>query len=315
MWQTFLIWRVLNSPLPVFNPFRKLLKLKLPEYTKRQKPPPEGIRRILALFPSELFGCLAGIGTIILAIWVSLLCIVFVTPIVFIVFDSIPLIIFLTCVLFGLYLSVKITRKLGKIRNTGIYDLIGVSGYGDQRASWLIGRTIYKDMGWLKDTRIMMSNSVFILMVFFGLMAMLGIISAISTPTAAEINFFFLRTLSGLFYFTVAVYLNFVQALVIGYLIALWSMTISTDNLNRVIACVGAILGIELIIHIMAFLLLVIALPALYTQMEWDYFLTLGLLQLCGFALLHEIGVRGILRLLARRAEVPYQMWRSEVGI
>ncbi|MCU0481483.1 MAG: hypothetical protein MUE54_09755 [Anaerolineae bacterium] len=315
MWQTFLIWRVLNSPLPVFNPFRKLLKLKLPEYAKSPKLPEGRLARILALIPSELTGCIMGLGTIILVLWVSLLCIVFITPIVFVVFDAIPLLVFLICVSFGMYLSVKITRKLGKIRNTGMYDLIGVSGYGDQHASWLIGRTIYKDMGWLKDTRIMMSNSMVILVVFFGLMGMLGIISAVSTPTAAEINFFFLRTLSGLVYFTFAVYLNFVQALVIGYLMALWAITMSTDTLNRVIATVGAILGIELLIHIMAFLLLVIALPALYVQMEWDDFLTLGFLQLSGFALLHEISVRGLLRLLARRAELSYADWRAEVGI
>jgi hypothetical protein len=315
MWQTFLIWRVIHAPLPVFNPFRKLLKLKLPEYAKSFKLPEGRFTRLISLIPSELTGCLVGLGTIIMVLWGSLLCIVFITPIVFIVFDSIPLMFFLACVFFGIYLSVKITRKLGKIRNTGIYDLIGVSGYGDQQASWLIGRTIYKDMGWLKDTRIMMSNSMVILVVFFGLMGMLGVISGISTPTVAEINFFFLRTLSGLIYFTVAVYLNFVQALVIGYLMALWSITISTDTLNRVFACVGGMLSIELLIHLVAFLGLVVALPALYVQMEWDNFLTLGFLQLVGFAGLHEMGVRGMLRLLARRAELPYSDWRAEVGL
>lgn len=313
MWQTFLIWRLMNSPLPIFNPFRKLLKLNLSHLPQIKSP--SILTRILSWFPSQFLGCLVGLGVVILTVWASLLCIVFVTPIVFVFFDLLPSLIFLGCAIFGIYLSVKITRSLGRIRSAGIYDLIGVTSYGDQRSMWLIGRTIYRDMEWLRDTRIMMSNSVVILMVFLGLMTMLGLISAFTTPTVSEINFFFLQTLSGLGFFTIAVYLSFVQAMVVGYLIALWSITLTTDNLNRVIACVGVFIGVQLAIYLVSFLILILGIQTLYTQMKWDIFFTQGFLQLTGFALIHEIAIRILLRRLAHQAELPYRMWRAEVGL
>ena len=313
MWQTFLIWRLMNSPLPVFNPFRKLLKLNLPHLP--QVTPPSIITRILSWFPSQFLGCLVGLGITILTIWVSLLCIVFVTPVVFIFFDLLPAFAFVFCALLGMYLAIKITRNLGRIRSAGIYDLIGVTAYGDQRSIWLIGRMIYRDMGWLGDARIMISNSVVILMVFLGLMAMLGLISAFTTPTVSQINFFFLQTLSGLGFFILAVYLSFVQAMVLGYLIALWSISLITDNLNRVTACVGIFWGIQLVIYLLSFVILILGIPTLYTQMKWDIFFTQGFLQLAGFAFIHEIAIRLLLHRLAYRAEIPYLMWRTEVGI
>ena len=303
----------MNSPLPVFNPFRKLLKLNLPHLP--QITPPSIITRILSWFPSQFLGCLVGLGIAILTIWISLLCIVFVTPIVFLFFDLLPALTFVFCAMFGMYLALKITRSLSRIRSAGIYDLIGVTSYGNQRSMWLIGRMIYRDMGWLGDARIMISNSVVILMVFLGLMAMLGLISAFTTPTVSEINFFFLQTLSGLGFFILAVYLSFVQAMVIGYLIALWSITLITDNLNRVTACVGVFLGIQLVIYLVSFVVLILGVQTLYAKMEWDVFFSQGFFQLTGFALIHEMAIRLLLHRLAHQAEMPYQMWRSEVGI
>jgi hypothetical protein len=313
MWQTFLIWRTMNAPLPVFNPFRKLLKLKLPHSV--EKSPSSFWSRASSWLPSQLIGCLVGLGVVILTVFVSLLCIIFITPVVFLFFGSIPALMFMISISFGGYLSFKITNKLGKIRVAGIYDLIGVTAYGDQRASWLIGRTIYKDILWLKDTRIMMSNSVYILIGFLTLMSVLGTISALTTPATSTINLLFLETVMGLGFLTIAVYLSFVQAMVIGYLLALWSINLTGDGLNRLIATVGGFVGSQLVLYLIAYLILAIGLPTLYIRMKWDTFITLGLAQLIGLAILHEILVRMMLRVLARQAELPYAMWRSEIEI
>lgn len=310
MWQTFTIWRLMNAPLPVFNPFRRLLKLKL-----SRSPSSHWWERIPKWIPTQLFSCLLGFGLMIAMLWLSLVCIVVVTPLVFVFFGSLPTLMFVSCVIMGGYLALKISQALGKIRLSGIYDLIGVTSYGDQLAIWLIGRTIYKDMLWLKDTRIMMTNSIIILIGFLILMTILGFISTITAPINSAINFLFLETVLGLAFLMIAVYLSFVHAMVIGYLMGIWSIHLNTDGFNRIVGVTVGFLGLQLIIYLLAYLLLAIGLPNLYEQMRWNRFFTLGFLQLTGLAIIHDVSVRGMLRLLAYQTGLPYSVWRSEVGI
>ncbi|MCL4254966.1 MAG: hypothetical protein KJ043_14475, partial [Anaerolineae bacterium] len=290
MWQTFVIWRVMNAPLPVFNPFRRLLKLKLTH--KPSSDTPTVWQRIFNWIPTQILSCLVGLAVLIMTVWLSLLCIVLVTPFVFIFFGSLPALMFTGCVITGGYLSLKISNKLGKVRLSGIYDLIGVTSYGDQQSMWLIGRTIYKDMMWLKDTRIMMTNTILIIIGFLVLMTVLGFISSIATPATSAINLLFLQTVIGLAFLMIAVYLSFVHAMVMGYLVALWSVHITTDSLNRSISVVASFIGIQLGVYILAYLLLAIGLPNFYDTMRWDTFFTLGFLQVVGLAIIHDLSVR-----------------------
>lgn len=313
MWQTFVIWRIMNAPLPVFNPFRKLLKLKLDH--PKLSDAPKWWQRISTWIPTQILGCLIGLGVMIMTVWLSLLCIVLVTPFVFVFFTSLPAMMFTGCVILGGHLSVKISNKLGKVRLSGIYDLIGVTSYGDQQSMWLIGRTIYKDMIWLKDTRIMMTNTILIIIGFLTLMTVLGFISSVATPATSTINFLFLHTVLGLAFLMIAVYLSFVHAMVIGYLVALWSVHITTDSLNRSISVVASFIGIQLGLYILAYLVLAVGLPNFYDTMRWDTFFTLGFLQVVGLAIIQDLSVRLMLRFLARQTGIPYSDWRSEVGI
>lgn len=313
MWVTFLIWRVMNSQLPVFNPFRKLLKLKLTSLPSESSP--TFLTRMVSWLPQQLVGCLTGLAVIILTIWVSLLCIIFITPIVFVFFGSLPMLMFLVSVSFGGYLAVRITNNLGKIRSAGIYDLIGVSAYGNQRAIWLIGRTVYRDINWLRDTHMMLSNTVYIIIAFLILMAIFGFISALSTPATSTINLLFLETISGLGFLTVGIYFAFVQAMVMGYLMSMWSINLTTDRFNRMIATVGGFLGCQIVVYLIAFVVLVVGLPLFFAMQTWSTFLTLGFAQLFGLVVIHDVSVRLMLRLLARQSELPYSLWRSEIGI
>lgn len=312
MWQTFMIWRMMNAPLPVFNPFRRLLKLQFPP--KANQPHPL-IERVLSWLPSQLLSCLLGLGMIIVLIWSSLLCIVLVTPFVFVLFGSLPTLMFAFCVSLGGFLAIRISNKLSKIRTSGIYDLIGVSSYGAQAAIWLMGRTIYKDMLWLKDTRIMMSNSMIITIVFLILMSALGVVSSLTTPATNTINLLFLETVTGLVFLTIAVYLSLVHALVIGYLIALWSLGLSTDNLTRSVATVAGFIGVHLIVYISAYTLLTLGLPAFYRHMRWGTLLTLGTAQVLGLVFIYDLSVRILLRLLAQQVDLPYRQWRAELDL
>ncbi len=313
MWQTFVIWRMMNAQLPVFNPFRKLLKLKL-DHSKLSDAP-KWWQRASTWIPTQILGCLIGLGIMFMTVWLSLLCIVLVTPFVFVFFTSLPALMFTGCVVMGGYLSLKISNKLGKVRLSGIYDLIGVTSYGDQQSMWLIGRTVYKDMMWLKDTRIMMTNTILIMIGFLMLMTVLGFISSIATPATSTINFLFLQTILGLAFLLIAVYLSFVHAMVMGYLVALWSVHIITDNLSRSVSVVASFIGIQLGVYILAYVLLAISLPNVYATMRWESFFTLGFLQVVGLAIIHDVSVRLMLRFLARQTGLPYSDWRSEVGI
>jgi hypothetical protein len=313
MWVTFLIWRVMNSQLPVFNPFRKLLKLKLTSLPSESAP--KFLTRMVAWLPQQLVGCLTGLAIMILTIWVSLLCIIFITPIVFVFFGSLPMLMFLVSVSFGCYLAVRITNNLGKIRSAGIYDLIGVSAYGNQRATWLIGRTVYRDINWLRDTRMMLSNTVYIIIAFLILMAIFGFVSAIATPATSTINLLFLETISGLGFLTVGIYFAFVQAMVMGYLIAMWSINLTTDRLNRMIATIGGFWGFQIVVYMVAFVVLVVGLPMLFESLNWSSFLTLGFAQLLGLVVIHDMSVRLMLRLLTHQAELPYTIWWSELEL
>ncbi|PJF28716.1 MAG: hypothetical protein CUN52_12045 [Phototrophicales bacterium] len=312
MWQTFLIWRVMNAPLPIFNPFRRLLKLQLPTQAPRTHPL---IERVLSWLPAQLVSCLVGLGLVILLVWSSLVCIVLVTPFVFVLFGSLPTVMFAFCVSLGGFLAIRISNKLSRIRTSGIYDLISVSSYGDQQAIWLMGRAIYKDMLWLKDTRIMMSNSMIITTLLLILMSALGVVSSLTTPAASAINLLFLETVTGLVFLTIAVYLSLVHALVIGYLIALWSIGLSTDNLTRSVATVAGFIGVHLIVYISAYSLLTLGLPAFYRHMRWTTFLTLGTTQVLGLVVIYDLSVRVLLRLLAQQVDLPYRQWRAELEL
>ncbi|HRF95139.1 MAG TPA: hypothetical protein PLZ51_08090, partial [Aggregatilineales bacterium] len=67
--------------------------------------------------------------------------------------------------------------------------------------------------------------------------------------------------------------------------------------------------------YLFAYFLLITTLSHLYPVADWSTSLMTRFIQLIGFILLIEIQIKGMLRLLAYQAELPYAVWHSEIGL
>ncbi|HRF95140.1 MAG TPA: hypothetical protein PLZ51_08095, partial [Aggregatilineales bacterium] len=150
MWQTLLIWRVINTPLPDTNPFYKLPLITAKKVVKKRKPfYPQFLSWLVILG-----GFLACMGCFVIFVLFNM--------------DS-PSIIFVVALPFVLFygfaggdVSLKIIAKLGKMRSLGIADLIGVTSDGIYRATWHTGKIIYHRIDWIKSARILIRIGIYL---------------------------------------------------------------------------------------------------------------------------------------------------------
>lgn len=274
MWQTFVIWRYITTPLPDLHPFRRLPALKITRKRKSVYRANMTMRGIVML----LFVLLSAVGSVAFA-WMCFLGI-------FIFLGG-----FLFLFLSGGYLAVKITNLIGNIQTSGLYDLISITPQGSQNATWSIGRIILTNTKWLKQLHLISRNTLFLI---------------IAMSMLIEITDFI--------FIPIGIYFCTLQGLVMGYLFGIWSVSLSTDGMNRVISAIGGFLGGQVMLYL-ATLILFGLLGHLYQVTGWATFFTMPILQLGIFSILYEAQVRVMLRVLAHQAELPYSTWRSEIGI
>ncbi|HRF95138.1 MAG TPA: hypothetical protein PLZ51_08085, partial [Aggregatilineales bacterium] len=179
---------------------------------------------------------------------------------------SLPIILILVWI--GAHLSVKMTRVLSKLRYGGVYDLLSITVYGEQYAIWAIGRVIYKNMGWLKRTRFVIRTSIYLIIGLLFIILISAIARSTDNPYALPnqyglsdpnvtllINFMFL--VGGIYFYLI-------QAIVMGYLIALWSNTVNSDGGNRIMIAISGFLGNQLAVYMLTYLIIIIGLPRLF---------------------------------------------------
>ncbi|HRF95141.1 MAG TPA: hypothetical protein PLZ51_08100 [Aggregatilineales bacterium] len=296
-------------PLLITNPFYKFPLLESKKLAKKRKPfyPP-----IVTLFAG--FGCFLACAWTIYVVYLQLFFSTDVMIFLFITALSIVMVLIYT----GGYLAVKISTILGKMRTVGMYDLIMITPQGDQFMTWLIGRTVYKKIKWIKDARIIARNTAFL---FLGLLMVQLIVNGIRAITARDTPAYEFRfwqstvqVMIDFIFLVIPLWLYAVQGVVMGYLLAIWGNNLITTRFNRMTATIGAFLGNQFLLYVIAYIVLLNGLPDLYDAMDWATS-TLILIQIVGLACLHECSVRVTLRVLARQAELPYALWRSEIGV
>ncbi len=307
MWQTFLIWRLLNTALPVTNQFHKLTLIKPVQKHKRSYHPIVSIIGIM----------MASIGCAWLFFVASLMMLFTTNYFIFLFF--LPLIAVLILAFFGCHLSVKITNIINKIYHAGIYDLISITPDGNSYASLSIGRDIYQKIRWLKYVHIIIKNTAYLIFILllFVLLSDINRVNANSFPLSYRdlVLKSSISTIVDVTLLMIAIYFYFVQGMVIGYLTGLWRNLFSTDTINWELVTIGRFLGIQLVLYIITYGIILVGLPIIYRQLEWDSFITLSLMQLIGLACIHEIMIRLMMRLLAHQADLPYAVWRSELEL
>ena len=274
MWQTFLIWRYITTPLPDLHPFRRLPALKIIRKKRSVYRTNKTIQGIIIL----LFILLSALGSAIFA-WICFLAILMILGGFLFLFAS------------GGYLATKITNLIGKVQTSGLYDLISITPQGSQNATWSIGRIIFTNSRWLKEFHIISRNTLFFIVI---------------SSMLIEINDFI--------FYPIGIYLCSLQSLVMGYLFGIWSTNIPTDGMNKVILAVGGFLGGQMILYLATSILFGL-LGNLYQVTGWSTFFTMPILELGIFSVLYEAQVRMMLHVLAHQAELPYLVWRSEIGI
>lgn len=199
------------------------------------------------------------------------------------------LVMLVTC---GAYLSEKIINRLSLIENSGMYDLISMTPDGGEQGLWLMAKIIYQHTRLLK---IINQTLAIVSVIIIGLFLLNG--------WGLDIIRFSL------------VYIWFVQGVVLGYLIGLWACYLKTDVTNRMVASMGLFIGAQLFLALIISIVVVNTFGNIFFQMNWNNPSLLGWIQFFGIIILIEIWVRGILRLIAHQAGIPYSAWRSEVGI
>jgi hypothetical protein len=303
MWQTRLIWRVINTPLPDTNPFYKFPLITPQKIVKKRKPFYPPFLSWLVI----LAGFLACIGCFV----VFLLFNMDSFNIIFVV--ALP---FVLCYGFaGGDVSLKITAKLGKMRSLGISDLIGVTSDGIYRATWDTGQIIYHRIDWIKSARILIRIGIYLVSLSW-IFTLLAEGAGVMMNTTPLTSFWTLVTqITNLEFLMILLYISFIQAVIMGFLVAMWSMILTTDDVSRRAITMSAFLGEQLVLYLVAYFLLITTLSHLYPVTDWSTSLMTRFIQLIGFILLIEIQIQGMLRLLAYQAELPYAVWRSEIGL
>jgi len=274
MWQTFLLWRYITTPLPDLHPFRRLPALKI----IRKKRSVYRANKTMQGGIILLFILLSALGSAIF-VWICFLAILMIFGGFLFLFAS------------GGYLAVKITNIIGKVQTSGLYDLISITPQGSQNATWSIGRIILTNTKWVRDFHIISRNTLLLIM---GLSMLIEITDFIFYP--------------------IGIYFCSVQGLVMGYLFGVWSANLSTDGMNKVILAVGGFFGGQMMLYLSTLILFGL-LAYVYQVMGWATFFTMPILELGIFSVLYEAQVRIMLRVMAHQAELPYSVWRSEVGI
>jgi hypothetical protein len=309
MWQLFSIWRFINIPLPASHPFFKAPFLTI------EKPAPTSKRFFSRLMVTMIIG--VGMSVTILTIgigWVYWS--VNTSEALLLIIASLPIILILVWI--GAHLSVKMTRVLNKLRYGGVYDLLSITVYGEQYAIWAIGRVVYKNMGWLKRTRFVIRTSIYLIVAFLIILVVSAIAQSTNNPSTSPNQYgltdpfpFLLNSI----FLVGGIYFYLIQAIVMGYLIALWSNTFNSDGGNRIMIAISGFLGNQLAVYMLTYLLIIIGLPRLFARFGWETSITLNMVQLSAFIILIEIQVRMMSYFLARKAQTPYADWLSEVGI
>ncbi|MDX2078630.1 MAG: hypothetical protein SFZ02_19520 [bacterium] len=303
MWQTRLIWRIINTPLPNTNPFYKLPLIAPKKIVKKRKP----FYSPLLLWMVILGGFLACMGcfSIVVLFSIGSVNIIFAITLPFIIFYGFA----------GGDVSLKITAKLGKMRSLGISDLIAVTSDGIYLATWQIGQIIYHRIDWIKSARIVMRVGIYLVSLSWVLTLIVQGAGVIMNTLSLASFWSLVTEITNLGFLMILVYVSFIQAIIMGFLVGIWSALLTADDMTRWVVTIGAFLGEQLVLYLVAYLLLITTLSHLYPVTNWSTSLISHLMQLVVFMFLIEIQIQGMLRLLARQAELPYAVWASELNI
>lgn len=307
MWKLFLVWQFIHRPLPSTNPFANLPFLSSNSKIVSNKPYKRFIWRFISLISLMII--------IYLFTVIGLLVIIDFGGLLFLMTVSLPVLVGTMWV--GGYFCSKITHTLNKLRYTGTYDLISISPYGEQYATWAIGNTIYKKIGWLKKVHFVIRTSIYAIV---GILLFIVISGALKTGTDSELPAYQVQNDGSLinivdFCFLIGgIYFYLVQAIVMGHLMALWSNTIDTNSENRMAISISGFIANQLIIYTLCFIVLFTRLPNLYST-NWVMIALFNGFRFIIFIILLELHIRLIMNQLIHRTELPYSVWRSEVGI